>query len=55
MTLRERLDTDLKQAMRGKGQLRMDAIRMVKAALLNKEIETKAGLTDADVVKVITA
>lgn len=54
MSIQDRLAADLKEAMKAKDQLRMDAIRMVKAALLNKEIETKAGLTDADTVKVMT-
>ena len=38
MSLPDRLSNDLKDAMRAKDQLRMDVIRMIKAALLNKEI-----------------
>ena len=41
MSLHDRLSDDLKTAMKAKDQLRMDVIRMIKAALLNKEIELK--------------
>jgi uncharacterized protein len=54
MSIQDRLTADLKEAMKAKDQLRMDVIRMTKAALLNKEIEIKGSLTDADVVKVMT-
>ncbi len=54
MSVQDRLAADLKVAMKAKDQLRMDVIRMTKAALLNKEIEIKGSLTDADEVKVMT-
>ncbi len=54
MSIQDRLAADLKEAMKAKDQLRMDVIRMTKAALLNKEIEIKGSLTDADEVKVMT-
>jgi|SRR5579884_1927579 len=55
MSLRDRLDADLKQAMKSRDQLRMDVIRMIKAALLNKEIELKKELDDAEMSRVLTA
>lgn len=54
MSLQDRLANDLKTAMKAKDQLRMDVIRMIKAALLNKEIELKKDLDDAEMSKVMT-
>lgn len=54
MSLHDRLAHDLKEAMKAKDQLRMDVIRMIKAALLNKEIELKKNLDDAEMSKVMT-
>lgn len=54
MSLHNRLANDLKEAMKAKDQLRMDVIRMIKAALLNKEIELKKNLDDAEMSKVMT-
>ncbi len=54
MSLPDRLSNDLKEAMKAKDQLRMDVIRMIKAALLNKEIELKKSLDDAEMSKVMT-
>ncbi len=54
MSLHDRLSEDLKQAMRAKDQLRMDVIRMVKAAVLNKELELKKSLDDAEMSRVMT-
>lgn len=53
MSLHDRLSDDLKTAMKAKDQLRMDVIRMIKAALLNKEIELKKNLDDAEMSKVM--
>jgi uncharacterized protein YqeY len=55
MSLHDRLSEDLKQAMRAKDQLRMDVIRMIKAAVLNKELELKKNLDDAEMSRVMTA
>lgn len=54
MSLYDRLSEDLKQAMRAKDQLRMDVIRMIKAAALNKELELKKSLDDAELSRVMT-
>lgn len=53
MSLTERLSDDLKLAMKARDQLRMDAIRMVKAALQNKEIELKKELDEAEMSRVL--
>jgi uncharacterized protein len=55
MSLRDRLTEDLKLAMKSRDQLRVDVIRMIKAAVLNKEVELKKDLDDAEMSKVMTA
>jgi len=54
MTLKDRLTEDLKLAMKSKDQLRMDVIRMMKAAMTNKEIELKKELDDVEISRVMT-
>ena len=55
MSLHDRLSEDLKRAMKDRDQLRMDVIRMMKAAILNKELELKKELDDADMSRVMTS
>jgi hypothetical protein len=56
MTLQERLDSDLKEAMRARDMLKLGVLRMVKSALKYAAI-AKAGpegeLSDAEAVQVI--
>lgn len=54
MSLRDRLAEDLKHAMKARDQLRMDVIRMIKAAVLNKEVELKKDLDDAEMSRIMT-
>ena len=54
MSLHDRLTEDLKFAMKSRDQLRMDVIRMIKAAVLNKEVELKRDLDDAEMSRVMT-
>lgn len=54
MSLHDRLTDDLKLAMKARDQLRMDVIRMVKAAVMNKELELKKDLDDAEMSRVMT-
>ena len=54
MSLSDRLTEDLKLAMKLRDQLRMDVIRMIKAAVLNKEVELKRDLDDAEMSRVMT-
>ena len=53
MSLTDRLSDDLKLAMKARDQLRVDALRMVKAALQNKEIELKKELDEAEASRVL--
>jgi len=54
MSLHERLSEDLKGAMKAKDQLRTSVIRLIKAAVLNKELELKKNLDDAEMSRVMT-
>ena len=54
MSLRDRLTENLRMAMKARDQLRMDVIRMIKAAVLNKEVETKKDLDDAEMSRIMT-
>ena len=54
MSLSDRLTEDLKLAMKARDQLRMDVIRMIKAAVLNKEVEMKKDLDDAEMSRIMT-
>lgn len=54
MSLRDRLTEDLKLAMKARDQLRMDVIRMIKAAVMNKEVEVKKDLDDAEMSRIMT-
>jgi uncharacterized protein len=53
-TLKERIDADLKDAMRSKNELTLSVVRMLKSAVKYKEVEPGAeALDDAGVQKVI--
>ena len=54
MALRERLDEDLKSAMRAKDSLRMNTIRGLKSAVKYREIELMKPLDDAGILGVVT-
>lgn len=54
-TIRERLDADLKDAMRAKDELKLTTIRAVKSAIKYKEVEGAAKvLDDAGILAVLT-
>jgi len=52
-TLVDRLAADLTAAMKAKDAARTSALRMAKAALMNREIDTKAPLDDAEATRVL--
>ena len=53
MSLKERIVSDMTAAMKAKDAERLSALRMVKAALMNREKEHNTELTDAEVTKVL--
>lgn len=57
MTLREKIPEDLKNALRNRSELELSVLRMLQAAIRNKEIEIKKGkefLTDEEVIEVVS-
>jgi uncharacterized protein YqeY len=54
MALKERLDQDLKVAMREKDTLKLSVVRMLKSAVKYREIELMKPLDDAGVLQVIS-
>ena len=53
MNLRERITTDLTAAMKAKDAVRTSTLRMVKATVMNREIEKGGELTDEEMVKAL--
>jgi uncharacterized protein YqeY len=53
MSLREKINEDLKTAMRGGDAARRDTIRLLTAALKQREVDERKALTDADVLGII--
>lgn len=54
MSVMERLDQDMKQAMKDRAALKLSVIRMVKAALKNEEINKGSLLSDDEVLTILT-
>lgn len=50
-----RITTDIANAMRGKEAIALSTLRMLKAALMNKEVERGRDLDDAESVQVVAA
>ncbi len=53
MTFLDRINEDLKSAMKSKDAERLSTLRMVKAALKNREIDKMADLSDEESIKVL--
>lgn len=53
MSLRDQINDDLKTAMRSGETVRRDTIRLLTAALKQREVDERKTLTDADVLAVI--
>jgi uncharacterized protein YqeY len=53
MTLKARITEDMKTAMRAKEALRLTTIRMLLAAIKQREVDERIELTDVDVVAII--
>ena len=53
MTLKERVTEDMKAAMRAKDAARLSAVRLLLAAMKQKEVDERVELTDADVLGII--
>jgi uncharacterized protein YqeY len=53
MTFLDRINEDLKTAMKSKDSERLSTLRMVKTALKNREIDKMAALTDDEAIKAL--
>ncbi len=55
MNLNEQVAQDLTAAMKAKDQARLSALRMLKAAIMNKGVEKGRDLEDAEVLQVVSS
>ncbi|MDT5122523.1 MAG: uncharacterized protein QOC96_2005 [Acidobacteriota bacterium] len=53
MSLKERIVSDLTAAMKAKDAARLSTLRMVKASVMNREIEKGGALTDEEMTKAL--
>ncbi|ADE12671.1 GatB/YqeY domain-containing protein [Sideroxydans lithotrophicus] len=53
MSLKQQINEDMKTAMRAKETARLGAIRLLLAAMKQREVDERIELTDADVVSII--
>ena len=53
MSLKDRITEDMKAAMRARDQARLSAIRLLLAAIKQKEVDERIALSDADVVTIL--
>ena len=53
MSLKDKIISDLTEAMKAKDETRRDTLRMVKANLMNRQIEKGGELTDEEVAKAL--
>ncbi|BBH21285.1 hypothetical protein Back11_26300 [Paenibacillus baekrokdamisoli] len=54
MNLSERLNDDMKQAMRSQEKFKLTTIRMVRASIQNLEIDLKRSLEDSEVIDILS-
>jgi uncharacterized protein len=55
MKLSDQVNTDIATAMKAKDQSRLSALRMLKAAIMNRGVEKGRDLDDAEVVQVVAS
>ena len=53
MTLSDTLNVQIAAAMKAKDPVRLSSLRMLKAAIMNKGVEKKRDLDDAEVLQVV--
>ena len=55
MLLRDQVNGDITSAMKAKDAPRLSALRMLKAAIMNKSVEKGHDLADAEVLQVVSS
>ncbi|MCV5245485.1 GatB/YqeY domain-containing protein, partial [Escherichia coli] len=53
MSIKDKIIADLTEAMKAKDSARVSTLRMVKANLMNRQIEKGSELTDEEVIKAL--
>jgi len=53
MPLKERITQDMKDAMRARDSARLSTIRLLQAAIKQREVDERKDMTDADVLAII--
>ena len=53
MSLHQRLDDDLKRAIKSSDKLKTSVLRMVKAAIKNRQVEKQRELSEEEIISVI--
>lgn len=53
--MKERIDSEMVQAAKAKDRLRLSAIRMIKSAVHNREIDLKRPPEDAEIIHVLSS
>ncbi|MGZ7100304.1 MAG: GatB/YqeY domain-containing protein, partial [Candidatus Angelobacter sp.] len=54
MTISEQIQKDMVDAMRSREELRLSTLRMVKAAIKNKEVDKRAPLDDKETQQILS-
>ncbi|MGZ4845781.1 MAG: GatB/YqeY domain-containing protein [Candidatus Angelobacter sp.] len=54
MTISEQIQKDMVDAMRSRDELRLSTLRMVKAAIKNKEVDKRAPLDDKETQQILS-
>ena len=54
MSLRERLNEELKSSMKEKDELKLSVIRMIRSSMKNREIDLKHELDDREIIEIIS-
>ena len=54
MTISEQIQKDMVEAMRSRDELRLSTLRMVKAAIKNKEVDKRAPLDDKETQQILS-
>lgn len=55
MSLRERLNDELKASMKSRDEIKLSVIRMIRSSVKNREIEQKQELDDRGIVEIISS
>ncbi len=55
MTIREKIDSDLKEALKSGDRLSVSVLRLLKSALKNREIQKGKELSDDDILSVLSS